>query len=211
MLMKLLWNNDLEIRGDSLPSIRYLAKQLDITSNTVARAYMELERKCMILSNGRKGSFVNSELRFESKAEIVVDIGHNLLHKLFHPTLEIISSIVYIGFMLILDLDFHIAFIHILLLWFLYLTIRSVKYQVRPSLKDGYLYSFIFMSINNLLIIYYLVRALSDASPLSVVLLMSGGNFHHNSKATQTTARCGLRRMSLPEREEPDPSPQLQL
>jgi len=44
--------------GDSLPSIRNLAKQLDIAVNTVARAYMELERRGIIVSNGRKGSHI---------------------------------------------------------------------------------------------------------------------------------------------------------
>lgn len=46
--------------GDSLPSIRKLANQLDIAINTVARAYMELERKGIIVSNGRKGTFIKT-------------------------------------------------------------------------------------------------------------------------------------------------------
>lgn len=45
--------------GDELPSIRSLATQLEISNNTVARAYMELERKGMVTSNGRKGTFIN--------------------------------------------------------------------------------------------------------------------------------------------------------
>lgn len=48
-------------KGESLPSIRKLAKQLDVASNTVARAYMELERLGLIVSNGRKGSFVKEQ------------------------------------------------------------------------------------------------------------------------------------------------------
>ena len=44
--------------NDPLPSIRQLATQLDVANNTVARAYMELERKGFIVSNGRKGTFV---------------------------------------------------------------------------------------------------------------------------------------------------------
>lgn len=46
--------------GDSLPPIRALASQLEISINTVARAYMELERVGLIESNGRKGSFVKN-------------------------------------------------------------------------------------------------------------------------------------------------------
>ena len=44
--------------NDSLPSIRQLASQLDVANNTVARAYQELERKGLIIGNGRKGTFV---------------------------------------------------------------------------------------------------------------------------------------------------------
>ena len=44
--------------GDPLPPIRALASQFEISVNTVARAYMELERAGLIESNGRKGSFV---------------------------------------------------------------------------------------------------------------------------------------------------------
>ena len=44
--------------NDSLPSIRQLALQVDVAVNTVARAYQELERRGMIISNGRKGTFV---------------------------------------------------------------------------------------------------------------------------------------------------------
>lgn len=44
--------------GESLPAIRKLALQLNVAINTVARAYQELEREGLIISNGRKGSFV---------------------------------------------------------------------------------------------------------------------------------------------------------
>jgi GntR family transcriptional regulator len=43
---------------DPLPSIRQLASQLDVANNTIARAFQELERKGLIISNGRKGTFV---------------------------------------------------------------------------------------------------------------------------------------------------------
>jgi len=44
--------------NENLPPIRQLASQLDVAINTVARAYQELERKGLIISNGRKGTFV---------------------------------------------------------------------------------------------------------------------------------------------------------
>ncbi len=44
--------------GESLPSIRSLASQMDIAANTVARAYQELERTGLIRKFGTKGTFV---------------------------------------------------------------------------------------------------------------------------------------------------------
>ncbi len=46
--------------GDSLPTIRALASQLDVAVNTVARAYQELERMGLVESKGRKGSFIKA-------------------------------------------------------------------------------------------------------------------------------------------------------
>ena len=44
--------------GDSLPTIRTLAKQLDVSVATVARAYQELYSLDLIEGNRRKGSYV---------------------------------------------------------------------------------------------------------------------------------------------------------
>lgn len=54
--------------GDELPAIRSLASQLSVSNNTVARAYLELERQHLIVSNGRKGTFV-TESKPVSEAE----------------------------------------------------------------------------------------------------------------------------------------------
>jgi DNA-binding transcriptional regulator YhcF (GntR family) len=48
--------------GDELPTIRSLASQLEIANNTVARAYRELERQGLTVSNGRKGTFVSEQM-----------------------------------------------------------------------------------------------------------------------------------------------------
>lgn len=53
--------------GHSLPPIRKLAGQLEISVNTVARAYMELERMGIIESNGRKGSYVKAAGHLDEK------------------------------------------------------------------------------------------------------------------------------------------------
>lgn len=44
--------------GDRLPTVRALATDLGLASNTVARAYRELEQAGVIETRGRNGTFV---------------------------------------------------------------------------------------------------------------------------------------------------------
>lgn len=63
--------------GDELPSIRKLAKELQISVITTKRAYDELEREGLIDSVVGKGSFVamqNRELLREKKIKSVEDL-----------------------------------------------------------------------------------------------------------------------------------------
>jgi len=46
--------------GTRLPTVRRLAGDLGLATNTVARAYRELETDGIIETRGRKGSFVSS-------------------------------------------------------------------------------------------------------------------------------------------------------
>ncbi|MFD3158116.1 GntR family transcriptional regulator [Haloimpatiens sp. FM7330] len=62
--------------GDTLPSIRNLAKELHISVITTKRAYEELEREGFIETVRGKGSFVapqNKELLKEQKLKIIED------------------------------------------------------------------------------------------------------------------------------------------
>lgn len=56
--------------GDSLPPIRTLASQLDVAVNTVARAYREMEAEGIIVSNGRRGSFIRKDCNSSDCNEI---------------------------------------------------------------------------------------------------------------------------------------------
>lgn len=47
--------------GDRLPTVRRLAEDLGVATNTVARAYRELERAGAIETRGRAGSFVTGD------------------------------------------------------------------------------------------------------------------------------------------------------
>jgi GntR family transcriptional regulator len=53
--------------GTPLPSIRQLAVDLNLTPNTVARAYQILESHRIIRTAGRKGTFVNSDATLHVK------------------------------------------------------------------------------------------------------------------------------------------------
>ena len=57
--------------GMPLPTIRELAKDLQINPNTVAKAYRLLERDAVIETRGRKGSFVHRD----GKKHSMIDLG----------------------------------------------------------------------------------------------------------------------------------------
>ena len=46
--------------GTRLPTVRQLAAELGVAANTVARAYRELETDGVIVTQGRRGTFVSS-------------------------------------------------------------------------------------------------------------------------------------------------------
>ena len=94
----------------------------------------------------------------ETNENVVIDLNYRMLNSFFNPLLEILSAVFFIAYMLLLNTDFHLAFIHIIIMWFMYLTIRSARNQIRPTMKDAYQYTFIFLCLNQLLIIYYLIR-----------------------------------------------------
>jgi DNA-binding transcriptional regulator YhcF (GntR family) len=47
--------------GTRLPSVRTLAEQLGLATNTVARAYRELEHAGVVATRGRNGTVVNGD------------------------------------------------------------------------------------------------------------------------------------------------------
>jgi DNA-binding transcriptional regulator YhcF (GntR family) len=48
--------------GTKLPTVRALAADLGLATNTVARAYRELEADAVIATHGRRGTFIRSEV-----------------------------------------------------------------------------------------------------------------------------------------------------
>jgi DNA-binding transcriptional regulator YhcF (GntR family) len=48
--------------GSRLPTVRRLAADLGVAANTVARAYRELEADGVVATQGRRGTFVSSDV-----------------------------------------------------------------------------------------------------------------------------------------------------
>ena len=67
------------VPGDRLPTVRALAVDLDISYNTVNRAYMDLEREGYISTRKGRGTFVaerhpvGADLAANSPVELLVD------------------------------------------------------------------------------------------------------------------------------------------
>ena len=47
--------------GDAMPSIRQLASDLDLNHNTVAKAYKQLESQHVLLTAGRRGTYIHEK------------------------------------------------------------------------------------------------------------------------------------------------------
>ncbi len=56
--------------GESLPSIRQLANDLEINNKTVAKAYRLLERDSVIQTKGYRGTFVHPDAKANSSVDL---------------------------------------------------------------------------------------------------------------------------------------------
>jgi len=56
--------------GDSLPSIRQLANDLQLNSKTVAKAYRLLERDSVIQTKGYRGTFIHPQAKTNSRVNL---------------------------------------------------------------------------------------------------------------------------------------------
>ena len=58
--------------GTRLATVRQMAADLGLAANTVARAYRELEADGVIVTHGRRGTFVRSEVLSEQPTPVSV-------------------------------------------------------------------------------------------------------------------------------------------
>ena len=77
--------------GDEIPPIRVLAQQLLINPNTVARAYLELEREGIVVKRHGSGTYISdngSPLARKERLKIIVDRIDALLLESRHLRVE---------------------------------------------------------------------------------------------------------------------------
>jgi DNA-binding transcriptional regulator YhcF (GntR family) len=59
--------------GNRLPTVRQLATDLGLAANTVARAYRELEADGVVVTRGRAGTFVTSDVVADDTATALAE------------------------------------------------------------------------------------------------------------------------------------------
>ncbi|NQW05222.1 MAG: GntR family transcriptional regulator [Acidobacteria bacterium] len=64
--------------GETLPSIRQLASDLDLNHKTVAKAYRLLERDSVIQTRGYRGTFVHPEAKSNSTVDLAAMVTTRL-------------------------------------------------------------------------------------------------------------------------------------
>lgn len=106
----------------------------------------------------RKSAREYRELALKTHSSIVVDFNFNILHLVFRPSLEALFAILYVAYFLLFIHYFHVAFIHVALLWALYGSARYGKNLTAPALRDAYHFLLVFIMINQVILLFHIVR-----------------------------------------------------
>ena len=106
----------------------------------------------------RKSAKESKEIVRATGVTVVVDFNYRVLHLVFWPWPEAILSSLYVIYFVLFFGPFHVALIHLALLWTLYGTARFGRHLTAPAMRDAYLFLFVFMMINQGLLLFHLVR-----------------------------------------------------
>jgi len=96
------------------------------------------------------------DLALRTKSEVVFDFNHRILHLVFKPVIELTAAVLVVAYFILFIEPFHVVFVHLLILWALYAAGRYSKFLSAPQLRDGYIYLYIFIMINQALIIFHI-------------------------------------------------------
>jgi len=106
----------------------------------------------------RRSAKETKEIVLKTGATVVVDLNYRVLHLVFQPRLEALLAILYIVYFVFFFGPFHIALIHVALLWVIYATARFGRHVTPPAMRDAYLFLFTFIMVNQALLLFHLVR-----------------------------------------------------
>lgn len=107
----------------------------------------------------RKSKQAYKKLALETNSEIMIDMKFKILNKFFNPILELVFLFFFLSYYFISSQVIPVfSFIHLLLPWLVYVTARNSKYQTKPSMKDGYTLLFSIITINFLIVLFYIYR-----------------------------------------------------
>ena len=107
----------------------------------------------------KKSAQEAKEIVQETGATIVVDFNYRVLHLVFQPRLEAMLSFFYVLYFVLFFGPFHVAFIHVALSSGLSMALLDLaSTSPHPAMRDAYLFLFVFMMINQGLLLFHLVR-----------------------------------------------------
>jgi hypothetical protein len=108
----------------------------------------------------------HKSLALKSRQPVIIDLNYKVWHMIFNPYWEAAAGILVLAYFVWMGEYFDLAMLHLAILWLLYLAGRSGRYLTGPSLSDLYLYNFIFMVFNHLLIVFHLIRFVTRCCPV---------------------------------------------
>ena len=107
----------------------------------------------------RKSRKEYKKLAIETQSEIIVDLKHKVLHQIFNPLFESIFLILFlIYFFTTNSIIPPMVFIHLVIPWLVYFSARNSRFLTRPLMKDGYFLLLAVISLNYLIVLFYLYR-----------------------------------------------------
>ena len=121
----------------------------------------------------------HNELMINTQSSVVVDIKYKIFHYIFNLYMEILATILVVGYYIyFIEFVSPLITIHLALIWLMYILIRRAKKMNKPLLKESYYYTFLILGINHLLVIFHVVYPFftNQECCVDALMLVSGIN-----------------------------------